>query len=213
MAHAVSRLAVGLQSEACLEKKQKENNNKSPTERLFLSLKSIRLARRFGCGQNKGLQTTPNWWETTHWCHSLVMTHFLFLFFLSLSKPRAVEVTCCQAAKVTTGAPVSTSSIYTTVPGTAVCAFLPLCVFVCVCVCVFEGTLRDLFRPRTPTSQQLRLGPWSWAGRHRDRDRKETPRSPRWLHHIFGHWNGHHSKKRRGKRKKGVALLWFGPAL
>lgn len=55
-------------------------------------------------------------------------------FFFSLSKPRAVEVTCCQAAKVTTGAPVSTSSIYTTLPGTAVCAFLPSCVFVCVCV-------------------------------------------------------------------------------
>lgn len=67
-----------------------------------------------------------------------------------------MEVTCYQLAKVMAAAPVSTSSIYTTVPGTAVCAFAFVCVF--ECECVFWGMLRDLFHPLTPTSEQLCLG-------------------------------------------------------
>lgn len=105
--------------------------------------------------------------------------------FFFLSKPRAVEVTCYQPAKVMAVAPVSTSSIYTTVPGTAVCAFA----FVCVWVCVFWGMLRDLFHPLTPTSEQLCLGRDPELTGTATRDRKEHP-LPQWLHYIFGVWNG-----------------------
>ncbi|MEQ2288304.1 hypothetical protein AMECASPLE_021304, partial [Ameca splendens] len=42
-------------------------------------------------------------------------------------KPTALEVTYYQLAKVMAAAPVRTSSICTTVPGTAVCAFAFVC--------------------------------------------------------------------------------------
>lgn len=121
------------------------------TECLFLSPKIIRINKRFGCGQNRGLKWSP---QRRQAAAILLQWHALCFFFLS--KPRAVEVTCCQPVKVMAVAPVSTSSIYTTVPGTAVCAFAFVCMH--VCVCVFWGMLRDLFHPRTPTSQQLCLG-------------------------------------------------------
>lgn len=91
------------------------------------------------------------------------------LFFLS--KPRAVEVTCYQPAKVMAVAPVSTSSIYTTVPGTAVCAFA--FVYVCVCLCVLRHAERFI-PPTHPYLSAAVSKPWSWAGRHQDRDRKDT---------------------------------------
>lgn len=114
------------------------------------------------------------------------------LFFLS--KPRAVEVTCYQPAKVMAVAPVSTSSIYTTVPGTAVCAFAFVCVCVRVCVCVFWGMLRDLFHPRTPTSQQLCLGHDPELAGTRTETGKNTS-LPLWVHCIFFLWNEHSGNK------------------
>lgn len=51
-------------------------------------------------------------------------------FSVSLSKPRAVEVTCYELVKVMALTPVSTSSMYETVLGTVVF------VFALVCVCV-----------------------------------------------------------------------------
>lgn len=107
----------------------------------LLSAKLKGLKRRFGCSQNRGLKRSHGW-KSTNWCHSSLMTCFLFF---SLSKPRAVEVTCYQPAKVMAVAPVSTPSIYNTVPGTAVCAFA----FVCVCV------LRHAERFSPPTHPYL----------------------------------------------------------
>lgn len=123
---------------------------KEQTERLLLSLKTIRL-KRFGCSQNRGLGQSPLVKKNPLTDAILLWWHASSFF---LSKPRAVEVTCYQPVKVMAVAPVSTSSIYTTVPGTAVCAFA-FCV--CVSVCVLKHAERFI-HPRTPTSQQLCLG-------------------------------------------------------
>lgn len=40
-------LQLGCKAKLVWKKNKKENNDKSPTERLFLSLTGIRLARRF----------------------------------------------------------------------------------------------------------------------------------------------------------------------
>lgn len=137
------------------------------------------------------------------------MTHFPFLFFFSLSKPRAVEVTCCQAAKVTTGAPVSTSSIYTTLPGTAVCAFLPSCVFVCVCV------WRHAERFIPPTHPYLSAAAsgavilsWPAPGQRQERNTSQPPDDFS-THWVIGMGTKAKKKKDR-KREKWLrsALIW-----